>query len=99
MKIHYQKYRIYTKQETSWLYNITSESVSKPYNRIGSTSPVPTLNKPKNVPLSFNNKDKYLILVKQEEIMNILRNNYKEKIALLEQECNKKMMKIEEKNK
>ena len=89
----------YTQNKKLQDCNITSESVSKPNNTIGPTSPVPTLNKPKNDPLSFNNKDKYLILLKQEEDMNILRNNYKEKIALLEQDYNKKMMKIEEKNK
>ena len=89
----------YTHNKKNQEYNPSLETVSKPNNTIGPTSTAPTLNKPKNVPLSFNNKDKYLILLKQEEDMNILRNNYKEKIALLEQDYNKKLMKIEEKNK
>ena len=80
-------------------YNASLESISKPNNTIGPTSAVPTLNKQKNDLISFNNKDKYLILLKQEEDMNILRNNYKEKISLLEQDYNKKLLKIEEKNK
>ena len=80
-------------------YNVSPESLSKPNNTIGPTSAVPTLNKPKNDLVSFNNKDKYLILLKQEEDMNILRNNYKEKISLLEQDYNKKLLKVEEKNK
>jgi len=80
-------------------YNVSQESLSKPNNTIGPTSSVPTLNKPKNDLVSFNNKDKYLILLKQEEDMNILRNNYKEKISLLEQDYNKKLLKVEEKNK
>ena len=71
----------------------------KPNNTIGPTSEVPTLNKQKNDLISFNNKDKYLILLKQEEDMNILRNNYKEKISLLEQDYNKKLLKMEENNK
>ena len=89
----------YTQSKKFQENNISSDSISKPNNTIGPTSAVPTLNKPKNDPLSFNNKDKYLILLKQEEDMNILRNNYKEKISLLEQDYNKKLMKIEEKNK
>ena len=89
----------YTHNKKNQEYNASLETVSKPNNTIGPTSTVPTLNKPKNVPLSFNNNDKYLILLKQEEDMNILRNNYKEKISLLEQDYNKKLMKIEEKNK
>ena len=80
-------------------YNVSPECLSKPNNTIGTTSAVPTLNKPKNDLVSFNNKDKYLILLKQEEDMNILRNNYKEKISLLEQDYNKKLLKIEENNK
>ena len=80
-------------------YNVSPEYLSKPNNTIGTTSSVPTLNKPKNDLVSFNNKDKYLILLKQEEDMNILRNNYKEKISLLEQDYNKKLLKIEENNK
>ena len=80
-------------------YNVSPEYLSKPNNTIGTTSAVPTLNKPKNDLVSFNNKDKYLILLKQEEDMNILRNNYKEKISLLEQDYNKKLLKIEENNK
>ena len=89
----------YTQNKKLQEYNISLESLSKPINTIGPTSAVPTLNKQKNAPLLFNNKDKYSILQKQEEDMNILRNNYKEKIALLEQDYNKKLMKIEEKNK
>jgi len=89
----------YTQSKKFQENNISSDSISKPNNTIGTTSAVPTLNKPKNDPLSFYNKDKYLILLKQEEDMNILRNNYKEKISLLEQDYNKKLMKIEEKNK
>ena len=89
----------YTQNKKPQECNMTSESVSKPNNTIGPTSSVPTLNKQKKDPLSFNNKDKYLILLKQEEEMNILRNNYKEKISLLEQDYNKKLNKIEEKNK
>ena len=89
----------YTQNKKPQECNMTSESVSKPNNTIGPTSSVPTLNKQKKDPLSFNNKDKYLILLKQEEDMNILRNNYKEKISLLEQDYNKKLNKIEEKNK
>ena len=80
-------------------YNVSPEYLSKQNNTIGTTSAVPTLNKPKNDLVSFNNKDKYLILLKQEEDMNILRNNYKEKISLLEQDYNKKLLKIEENNK
>ena len=89
----------YTQNKKPQECNMTSESISKPNNTIGPTSSVPTLNKQKKDPLSFNNKDKYLILLKQEEDMNILRNNYKEKISLLEQDYNKKLNKIEEKNK
>ena len=80
-------------------YTASLESLSKPINTIGPTSAVPTLNKPKNDITSFNNKDKYLILLKQEEDMNILRNNYKEKMSLLEQDYNKKLLKMEENNK
>ena len=80
-------------------YTASLESLSKPNNTIGPTSAVPTLNKPKNDITSFNNKDKYLILLKQEEDMNILRNNYKEKMSLLEQDYNKKLLKMEENNK
>ena len=80
-------------------YTASLESLSKPNNTIGPTSAVPTLNKPKNDITSFNNKDKYLILLKQEEDMNILYNNYKEKISLLEQDYNKKLLKMEENNK
>ena len=80
-------------------YTASLESLSKQNNTIGPTSAVPTLNKPKNDITSFNNKDKYLILLKQEEDMNILRNNYKEKMSLLEQDYNKKLLKMEENNK
>ena len=80
-------------------YTASLESLSKPNNTIGPTNAVPTLNKPKNDITSFNNKDKYLILLKQEEDMNILRNNYKEKMSLLEQDYNKKLLKMEENNK
>ena len=80
-------------------YNVLPEYLSKSNNIIGTTSAVPILNKPKNGLVSFNNKDKYSILLKQEENMNILRNYYKEKISLLEQDYNKKLLKIEEKNK
>ena len=80
-------------------YTASLESLSKPNNTIGPTSAVPTLNKPKNDITSFNNKDKYLILLKQEEDMNNLRNNYKEKMSLLEQDYNKKLLKMEENNK
>ena len=65
----------YTQNKKLQECNMTSESVSKPNNTIGPTSSVPTLNKQKKDPLSFNNKDKYLILLKQEEDKNILRNN------------------------
>ena len=89
----------YNQNKKNQEYTSSLEAISKPNNTIGPTSAVPTLNKPKNDLISFNNKDKYLILLKQEEDMNILRNNYKEKIALLEQGYNKKLLKIEEKNK
>ena len=80
-------------------YNESLEPISKANNTIGQTGTFPTLNKQKYETSGFDNKDKYLILLKQEEDMNILRKNYKEKIALLEQDYNKKILKMEEKNK
>ena len=88
----------YSQNKKNQEYNASSESISKPNHTIGPTGTVPTLNKQKFDSSGFDNKDKYLILLKQEEDMNILRKNYKEKINLLEQEYNKKILKIEEKN-
>ena len=88
----------YSQNKKNQEYNASSESILKPNHTIGPTGTVPTLNKQKFDSSGFDNKDKYLILLKQEEDMNILRKNYKEKINLLEQEYNKKILKIEEKN-
>ena len=88
----------YSQNKKNQEYNASSESILKPNHTIGPTGTVPTLNKQKFDSSGFDNKDKYLILLRQEEDMNILRKNYKEKINLLEQEYNKKILKIEEKN-
>ena len=88
----------YSQNKKNQEYNASSESISKPNHTIGPTGTVPTLNKQKFDSSGFDNKDKYLILLKQEEDMNNLRKNYKEKRNVLEQEYNKKILKIEEKN-
>ena len=72
---------------------------SVPDNAMITVGSIPTLNKQKsnitqNSQPSFN-KDQNLNI----EDINILRNNYKEKINLLEQDFNKKLLKMEEKNK
>ena len=74
-----------------------NDSFSPPMNTMGPPGAVPTLNKQKNYPSSFNGKEQYLL--RKDEDINTLRNNYKDKVNLLEQDYNKKILKMEEKNK
>ena len=71
-----------------------TDTISPPNNTLGPTGSVPTLNKQK----SNSQRIQTYQNLKQSDDINILRNNYKEKIALLEQEYNKKILKMEEKN-
>ena len=75
-----------------------TDSKSTPNNTLGPIGAIPTLNKHKANSQhiqTINEKNRYL---KQENDINIIRNNYKEKIALLEEDYNKKILKMEEKN-
>ena len=72
-----------------------TDSVSTPNNTLGPIGATPTLNKHKSDSYYNQNRDLYL---KQEDNINIIRNNYKEKMELLEEDFNKKILKIEEKN-
>ena len=72
-----------------------TDSRSTPNNTLGPIGAIPTLNKQKSNSQIINDKNRYL---KQENDINIIRNNYKEKISLLEEDYNKKILKIEEKN-
>jgi len=71
---------------------------SPPNNTLGPVGTFPTLNKQKTNSQRIKTFDKAPYLKKEEDI-NILRNNYKEKMSLLEQDYQKKLLKIEEKNK
>ena len=58
-----------------------TDTISPPNNTLGPTGSVPTLNKQK----SNSQRIQTYQNLKQSDDINILRNNYKEKIALLEQ--------------
>ena len=81
---------------------LMTDSISFPNNTMGAVGAVPTLNKQKTntqpIPSAFSDKDHHLLSLKQEDI-NTLRNNYKEKVSLIEQDYNKKILKMEENNK
>ena len=72
---------------------------STPNNTLGQIGAFPTLNKQKANSQKIQTLNDKLENIKKEDDINILRNNYKEKITLLEQDYHKKLLKIEEKNK
>ena len=72
---------------------------STPNNTLGQIGAFPTLNKQKANSQRIQTLNDKVEYIKKEDDINILRNNYKEKITLLEQDYYKKLLKIEEKNK
>ena len=72
---------------------------STPKNTLGQIGAFPTLNKQKANSQRIQTLNDKVEYTKKEDDINILRNNYTEKINLLEQDYHKKLLKIEEKNK